>query len=742
MGWAVLIGLVAALGAALGGVALRRVDRREQHQTLRARHKAERTGAAAAELQHPVVDLTRCLGCGTCVRACPEEGVLDLLHGQAVVVRGSGCVGTAACARECPTGAITVTLTDLATRRDVPVLDEGLEAVGQRGLFLAGEVTAHALVKTAVDHGVLVARTVAERVGGERAPNALDLVIVGAGPGGLACALEARRLGLDFALLERESDVGGTVARYPRRKLVATQPIDLPLHGRLPQRTYLKEELIELWQSLARDHELPVECGVTFEGVERSADGLFEVRTSKGPRRARNVCLAIGRRGLPNRLGVPGEDRPWVAYSLLDADAWEGRRILVVGGGDSAVEAALGLTARGANDVTLSYRRAELFRLKPSNERRIAAAIAEGRVRALFESQVLAIDEGQVRLSVGADGAREELVLPTDAVFVMVGGTPPIAQLEAAGVSFDPALRPAAAALGEQGTGLVKALAAGFVIALLGLAFALWHRDYYTLPAGLRAAHTKHDELRPGLGLGLWLGVGSIALVLANLLYILRRSPRFPLRLGSLAGWMTLHVATGVLALLAALLHGGMQPRDTVGGHAFWALAALFATGAIGRYLYAYVPRAANGRELELAELRGRLTRVAEGFDRVHPRLAALVRDEVGGLVERRQWKASLPARLLALVGAETGLRRLLRQVRHEGLVAGLASDQIDEVTGLARSAHRAALATAHIDDLRGLMESWRWLHRWAAVLLLALIAIHVVYALAYGAHLFDGGLT
>ena len=742
MGWAVLVGLVAVLGAALGGVVLRRHERREQHQTLHARRKAERTGAAEAELQHPVVDLTRCLGCGTCVRACPEEGVLDLLHGQAVVVRGSGCVGTAACARECPTGAITVTLTDLATRRDVPVLDEGLEAVGQPGLFLAGEVTAHALVKTAVDHGVLVAATVAERGGQNGSDEVLDLVIVGAGPGGLACALEARRLGLRFTLLEREQDVGGTVARYPRRKLVATQPIDLPLHGRLPQRTYLKEELIDLWRSLVRDHDLPVECGVTFDGVERGHDGIYEVRTDKGVTRARNVCLAIGRRGLPNRLGVPGEELPKVAYSLLDADAWEGQRILVVGGGDSAVEAALGLTARGANEVTLSYRRAELFRLKPSNERRMAEAIEQGRVRALFESDVTSIDEQSVRLAVGPEGAREEVTLPNDSVFVMAGGTPPVAQLEAAGVSFDPHLRPAATELGEQGSGLLKALSIGFVLALLGLAFALWNRDYYLLPTDQRATHFKHDVLRPGLGLGLWLGVGSIALVLANLLYILRRSPRFPLRLGSLSGWMTLHVATGVLALLAALMHGGMEAGNTVGGHAFLALVALFATGAIGRYLYAYVPRAANGRELELAELRGRLTRVAEGFDRVHPKLASLVRDEVGGLVEKRQWKTSLPARLLALVGAETGLRRLLKQVRHEGVVAGLAPDQIDEVTELARAAHRSALATAHIDDLQGLMASWRWLHRWAAVLLLALIALHVAYALAYGAHLFEGGLT
>ena len=783
MEFAVLVVLTALLGAALFGVLAKQRERAREHTTLNARRRAEAVGAAKAELQHPVVDLSRCLGCGACVRACPEEGVLALLHGQAVVVRGAGCVGTASCARECPTGAITVALGDLGTRRDVPVLGEGLEAVGQPGLFLAGEVTAHALVKTAVDHGVLVAEEVANRVerDGRRGADVLDLVIVGAGPGGLAAALAAKRAGLTFVVLERERDLGGTVARYPRKKLVATQPIDLPLHGRLPQRTYAKEELVDLWRGLAREHALPIELDTQFQGVERGADGVFDVRTDRGVRRATHVCLAIGRRGAPRRLEVPGEELTKVAYSLLDADAYEGRRILVVGGGDSAVEAAMGLTARGANEVTLSYRRGDFFRLKPSNEERIKEAAASGRVRVLMNSEVVAIEEGRVRIAVaqsappslvpGGPGrsaapgtpshtsstvfgntraataapqtttaAREEIAIANDDVFVMAGGTPPLAMLEAAGVSFDPALRPAPPVLGEQGNGLVRALAAGFALCVVALVFALWHRDYYTLPAFERAAHPKHDALRPGLGLGLWFGVASIALVFANLAYVLRRGARVMQRFGSLANWMSVHVATGVLALLTALVHSGLQAGDTVGGHALWALIALFATGAIGRYLYAYVPRAANGRELENAELRGRITRVAEGFERVHPVLAALVRDETLALVEERQWRTSLPARLLALVGAETGLRRLLARVRHEGLRAGLSRDQIDELQALTRSAHRSALATAHLEDLRGLMASWRWLHRWGAVLLLVLVGLHVAYALAYGAHLFDGG--
>lgn len=223
MSWALLVGLTAAPGIALLCLVQRRSGALDLQRTLKGRRMAERTGAAKAELQYPVVDLTRCLGCGSCVRACPEEGVLAVVHGQDAVVRGAHCVGTSACARECPTGAINVMLADLAERRDAPVLQEHLEALGTPGLFLAGEVTAHALVKTAVDHGALVAAEVARRVAMHTAaPNRSDLdpVIVGAGPAGIAAALEAKRHGVRFVLLDQR----GTGARE-------LQPSGIEPHG-------------------------------------------------------------------------------------------------------------------------------------------------------------------------------------------------------------------------------------------------------------------------------------------------------------------------------------------------------------------------------------------------------------------------------------------------------------------------------------------------------------------------------
>jgi dihydropyrimidine dehydrogenase (NAD+) subunit PreT len=752
MSWTLLLGLVLVLGLALLAGLSRNAELARMRRSVAARDRAVRHGAGRALLQHPVVDLSRCLGCGTCVAACPEDDVLELVHGQAMVVNGAHCRGVSACERECPVGAITVTLQNLEERRDVPALTPGLEAIGSQNLFLAGEVTAHALVKTAVDHGVMVAAEVARRT---RAPVAdtgsgaregvLDLCIVGAGPAGLACSLEARRQGLDFVTLDQEHEPGGTVAQYPRRKLVLTQPVDLPLVGRLDRASYSKEELIDLWRAAALRHALPIEGDRVFSGLEREPDGTWVVRTQAGLYRARHVCLALGRRGTPRKLGVPGEDLPKVAYSLLDATSYAGRRILVVGGGDSAVEAAMGPAEQPGTEVTLSYRKEGFFRIRSRNEERLQACLAEGRLTAVLRSELLAIRPDAVDLAVETDAGRETCTLENDEVFVMAGGVPPLKLLERSGVSFDPALREKAAPVVEQGTGLVRALAVGFALSCAALLWALWHADYYLLPAAERPAHPMHQLLRPGLGLGLALGIAATVLIGVNLLYLLRRSPRVRFNVGSLQGWMTSHVATGILALLCATLHGAMQPRETVGGHAFWALAALLVTGAIGRYFYAYVPRAANGRELELAEVKALLGRASEQWEQGQRRFRARAREEVDLLIERRQWRGTLAGRALALCGVQLDLRRALRRLAAEGRREGVAEDQIAETMALARRAHRTALMAAHYEDLRAVLNTWRYLHRWFAVLMVVLVVLHVLYALTYGAHFFEtrlGGLS
>jgi len=739
MSWTLLLGLVCVLGAAL--VALqRRRELGKMQATVDVREQAARAGADGALLQHPVVDLSRCLGCATCVAACPEQDVLGMIHGQVMVVNGARCQGIAACERECPVGAITVTLSNADERDDIPALSDDLEAIGSPGLFLAGEVTAHALIKTAIGHGAAVGATVAERVrsapplgtDGEDAA-VLDLCIVGAGPAGLACSLEAKRNGLNFLTLDKETSFGGTVAKYPRRKLVLTQPVDMPIYGRLNASSYSKEELMEFWHRIASEQHLPIQGGEVFERLERNAMGTYVVHTATGSYAARNVCLALGRRGVPRQLGIPGEELPKVAFGLLDANSYQGRHVLVVGGGDSAAEAALALAEQPGNQVTLSYRKESFFRVRPRNRERIDEAVAASRLQVLFNSQLLAVHSDSVELAISDASGNDAVSLRNDEVFIMVGGTPPMELLRRSGVSFDATLRESTSAVHEQGSGLAQALGAGFALALMALAWALYHRDYYGAPSAERAANLKHDFLRPAQGLGLWFGISALVLICVNLMYLLRRSSSAGFRWGSLQTWMTSHVATGILALLCAMLHGAMAPRDTTGGHAFWALALLLVTGAIGRYFYAWVPRAANGRELALDEVKTKLGWMSEEWDQGQQKFRASVRNEVMGLIELGQWQTSFLGRVRGLVDGHRKRNRILTEIAQRGQAEGVPKEVIDKTIGIARDAHRSATVAAHYEDLRAVLNSWRYLHRWVALLMVLLVVAHVIYALIYG---------
>lgn len=738
MTWTLLIGLVLALAIALAAALSRRAELNRMRKRVQERERAVRIGSATAQLQHPVIDLTRCLGCGACVKACPEQGVLELVHGQAMVVNGARCTGVSACETVCPVGAITVTLTNVAERRDIPALSDELEAVGTPGLFLAGEVTAHALIKVAIDQGTAVADEVARRteLQSGASEEVLDLCVVGAGPAGLACSLEAKRRGLSFVTIDQEQSPGGTVAKYPRRKLVMTQPVDLPLFGRLERTTYTKEELIDLWHKIARDEQLPIQGGEVFQTLERDSLGTFFVRTAQHEYRARNVCLALGRRGTPRKLDVPGEHLPKVAYSLLDAHSYQGRRVLVVGGGDSAVEAAVALAEQPGNEVTLSYRQEAFFRIRQRTEERLNEFVAQRRLRLLLQSRVTAIRPDSVDIELIDGPSRGSMTLANDDVFVMAGGVAPFEVLERSGVSFDPKLRPTVAPITEQGSGLVRALVVGLSLSVAALSFALWNSDFYSLPPEERPVHEAYSALRPSSGVGLWFGIGASALICVNLLYLLRRAQKLGFKFGSLRTWMTSHVATGILALLLATLHGGMAPRDTVGGHALWALFLLMITGAIGRYFYAYVPRAANGRELELEEVRLRLSKIAETWDESQRAFVERVRSEIARVVETRQWSSSLVGRAWALIRGQGDLRRVLAALAEEGRRANVPEERVRETLTLARQAHRTALMAAHYEDLRALLNSWRYLHRWVAALMIVLLVVHIVYALTYGTHI------
>ena len=416
--------------------------RKRRHVDRSRKEEAVRLGVDRPPAQFPFIDPMRCIGCGTCVSACPEGDVLGIVGGTATVVNGLRCVGHGRCEIACPVGAIEVGLGDLKSRKDIPILD-GWQQTTVPGLFVAGELGGLALVKNAIGQ----ARKVVDRVAqlapaarGGSGGDVLDVVIVGAGPAGLTAAAAARERGLSHVVLEQEGDLGGAIFHYPRRKLVLVQAVEVPILGRLREGEYAKEDLLGILQDLCRRGSLKIRFGERVVGLERTG-GVFAVRSTSGVSLSRFVILALGRRGTPRKLGAPGEELPKVMYQLADAESYEQQRILVVGGGDSAVEAALGLARQRGNRVTLSYRREKLVRIKKKNENRIAELLANRRIEGAFNTDVEEIAPASVRLKTPG-GTRE---LPNDYVFVFAGGEPPFELLRQMGIRFGGDAAPSAA---------------------------------------------------------------------------------------------------------------------------------------------------------------------------------------------------------------------------------------------------------------------------------------------------------
>lgn len=425
--WAAASGLAVAI--VLGYlVAFRRRNRRDRERaSVAALHGSQQPMGA-----FPYIDPAVCIGCGGCVAACPEK-VLGIVGGLAVAVQGSRCVGIAACAKACPVQAIEIALGDLRGRADVPWMS-GRRETSVPGIFVAGELGGLALIRNAVRQGKETVQTIARELAGtDRGPQRngelLDLAIIGAGPAGLAAALTAVESGLRYAVFEQQLDLGGTIYNFPRRKLTHTEEVRLPLYGPLRKDEYSKEELLELFRGLLEKHRLAVQFGQRVIQVIPEA-GLFHILTVSGAWRARRVLLALGRRGTPRKLGVPGEELPKVMYQVRDAEEYRGRKILCVGGGDSAVEAAMGLARQSGNEITLSYRGDSFNRVKAKNLETLDKLVRRGKIHPLLGSEVLEIGSDRVRLRT----AEREVTLANDEVFILIGGEPPFPFLRSIGV--------------------------------------------------------------------------------------------------------------------------------------------------------------------------------------------------------------------------------------------------------------------------------------------------------------------
>jgi thioredoxin reductase len=259
-----------------------------------------------------------------------------------------------------------------------------------------------------------------------------DAVIVGAGPAGISASLAAKEHGLRYVAVEQEDSLGGTTYHYPRNKIVMTAPMDLPLIGKIKVREISKESLMELWQGVLDKERPEIRFNERMEDIAREG-ATYTVRTNRGSYRTSAVLLAIGRRGTPRKLGVEGEDQAKVVYRLIEAEQYQNAHVLVVGGGDSALEAALDIAAVPGTHVSLSYRSKAFSRVKAKNRQRIDEAVAQNRIRLLLESVVASIRPDEVIINHGG----QTVVLPNNAVIVCAGGELPTPFLKKMGISVE-----------------------------------------------------------------------------------------------------------------------------------------------------------------------------------------------------------------------------------------------------------------------------------------------------------------
>ncbi|MEY3367460.1 MAG: hypothetical protein RI973_615 [Bacteroidota bacterium] len=405
---------------------------RRDSQVVEAKiEKAKKDGLFEPVSLHPQIDLNTCIKSGACVEACPEKDIIGIVNGRATLVNASECVGHGACFHACPVEAISLVIGTEKRGVDLPHVSENYETNVQ-GIYIAGELGGMGLIKNSVEQGEAAVQHIANSLQKQnREGDAYDLVVIGAGPAGISASLTAKKLGLRFITLDQDS-LGGTVYNFPRSKVVMTAPMNLPLYGKIKLYDTSKAELLEIWRDALGRNDISIREHTKVERIA-SKGPFFAVQSDAGEEfTTRTVLLAIGRRGSPRKLAIPGEGLEKVAYRLLEPENISGRKVVVVGGGDSAVEAALSLAEQ--NEVVLSYRGDAFARVKAKNRANLDAALSERRIELKLKTNLLKIEEREVEMTL--PDSTETETLANDLVYIFAGGELPTQFLEKTGVQI------------------------------------------------------------------------------------------------------------------------------------------------------------------------------------------------------------------------------------------------------------------------------------------------------------------